>query len=119
MANTELLDRVGRQLVGPQVKPYTLFIRRWLPQYWVFTTESGSSTLLVEKSGASAAVRGASPTPDVTVEWVDASLDAALTVALTHGDRRSIPRSPQPSVKTHTKKGEDALAFLGRRLGLG
>jgi len=118
MTNTNLLNQVATRLVEPQVKPLTLFIGGWLPQHWVFTTESGSSTLVVEKSGDSGAVLGASPTPDVTVEWTDAQLDAALSVVLTNGDRNTVPRDPPPTIKAHTKKGKDALNMLGGRLGL-
>jgi hypothetical protein len=118
MANTGLINQVAKQLVEPQVKPFTLFIGGWLPQHWVFNTESGPSTLVVEKTGDSGGVLGASPTPDVTVDWTDAQLDAALTVALTNGDRESIQRNPPPRIQTHTEKGRDALKMLGKRLGL-
>jgi hypothetical protein len=118
MANTGLLNQVATQLIEPQVKPFTLFIGGWLPQHWVFNTESGSSTLVVEKTGDSRGLLGASPTPDVTVNWTDAQLDAAFTVALTNGDRNTVPRNPPPRIETHTKKGRDALSMLGKRLGL-
>jgi hypothetical protein len=118
MTNTGLLNQVARQLIEPQVKPFTLFIGGWLPQHWVFSTESGSSTLVVEKTGDSGGVLGASPTPDVTVTWTDTQLDAALTVALSNGDRNTVSRNPPPKVEAHTKKGRDALSMLGKRLGL-
>jgi len=118
MANTDLLNRVATQLVEPQIKPFAFLAGSYLPQHWVFTTESGSSTLIIEKDGTSGGVLNASPTPDVTVEWTDTQLNAALTVALTNGDRTSVPHDPPPRVKAHTKKGQTALSLLGDRIGL-
>ena len=118
MANTGLINQVAMQLVEPQVKLFRVLIGSWLPQHWVFNTESGSSTLVVERTGDCGGVLGASPTPDVTVDWADAQLDAALTVALSNGDRNNVPRNPPPRIQTHTEKGRDALNLLGKRLGL-
>jgi hypothetical protein len=118
MTNTALLNRVATEIVEPQLKPWTLVIGGWLPQHWVFTTESGSSTLIVEKDGTSGGLLDASPTPDVTVEWIDSSLNVALNVALTNGDQSSIPIDPRPKVTANTKKGGDALKFLGKKFGL-
>jgi hypothetical protein len=118
MTNTALLNRVATEIVEPRVKPWTLAIRGWLPQHWVFTTETGSSTLIVEKDGTSGGLLDASSTPDVTIEWVDNSLNVALNVALTNGDRSAIPKEPRPKVTANTKKGADALKFLGNTFGL-
>lgn len=118
MTNTALLNRVATEIVEPQVKPYTLIIGSWLPQHWVFTTETGSSTLIVEKEGSSGGVLDASPNPDVSVEWVDSSLNLALEATLTGGNQGSVPREPKPKITAHTKKGKDALGFLGKRFGL-
>ncbi len=89
------------------------FIRPYLPQYWVFKTESETVTFIVDKDGNASVVPEAGENPDVTVEIDHEYLTSALST-------RSKPESPPEKYieNFHTKKGETAFNLLKKRMGL-
>jgi hypothetical protein len=113
----ELLRKVGRD-VQPEVQSrlsgfFGGLLRTYLPQTWVFVTEDGTASLLVDRAGAVSVTAGALPSPDVTVEVGHDRLRAALLT------RRKDAGPPGPlTVIPHTAKGRTAFAYLRDRLGL-
>ena len=105
----DLQARVQAQLTGFSA----MFVRPYLPQRWVFVTESETASLVVEPNGTTTAVRGVATPPDVTVEI---GLER-LRVALTTRNRELVPPGPL-KVTPHTSKGQTAFQFLRSRLGL-
>ncbi|MFI5038280.1 MAG: hypothetical protein ACHP93_07355, partial [Solirubrobacterales bacterium] len=93
-------------LAGMMIKPY-------LPQSWVFETESETVSLVVDAQGNVSAVRGAASRPDVTIATSHARLEAALRTR----DASQVPPGPL-TVTPHTGKGRTAFEFLRPRLGL-
>jgi len=113
----ELLAEAGRG-VEAQLKPQLegLFggvVRSYLPQRWVFVTEEGSTTLVVEATGAVRVEDGADPSPDVTIEIGHDKLAQALRSRR----REGLPPGPV-RVTPRTAKGRTAFDFTRRRLGL-
>lgn len=112
------------QTVGPRVSAemqphlrafYGGLIRRYLPQTWWFTTESGMATLVVDQTGVARACDGQAGQPDVSVSWTDRDAYNSLTA----GDRRRVPPGASPpKVTIHTRKGQAAYDQLRNRLGL-
>jgi hypothetical protein len=88
-------------------------LRAYLPQAWVFRTEGGVATLLVDRDGRVSVVEAAAPQADVTV---DAGLER-LTVALRTRRREGLPPGAM-TVTPHTGKGRTAFDYLRSRLGL-
>jgi hypothetical protein len=88
-------------------------LRHYLPQTWVFRTEDGTATLLVDERGAVSVAAGALAPADVTVEVGH----ERLRVALTSRSRTNVPPGPL-NVVAHTAKGKAAFGFLRDRLGL-
>jgi len=88
-------------------------VQAYLPQHWVFRTESDVATLSVARDGVVTVEEGVPANPDVTVE---ATLDSLVT-ALT---QRSQARLPHGSVRAspHTPKGKAAFDYLRGRFGL-
>jgi len=88
-------------------------MRAYLPQAWVFQTDVGTATLVVDRDGAASAIPGASASPDVTVEIPYARLAAALRTG-----SRTGAASESVSVTPHTAKGRAAFDYLRQRVGL-
>ncbi|MGA9840189.1 MAG: hypothetical protein WBF81_03315 [Thermoplasmata archaeon] len=88
-------------------------VRSYLPQAWVFRTDDGTATLLVDKDGHVSVVSGEAPHPDVTVEIPHDRLVAALRTR----KRESVPPGPL-TVTPHTAKGRTAFDYLRGRIGL-
>ena len=85
----------------------------YLPQVWVFRTDDGIASLVVDKVGTVNVQGGAAPHPDVTVEVSHDRLAAALRRP------RTEPVPPGPlTVTAHTAKGKTAFEYLRSRLGL-
>jgi hypothetical protein len=105
----DLEQRVKAQLTGFTA----MFVRPYLPQRWVFVTESETASLIVDTSGAVSAVAGVAAPPDVTLTI---GLER-LRIALTTRRKELVPPGPL-EVTPHTKKGETAFQFLRSRLGL-
>ena len=93
-------------LTGPMVKGY-------LPQNWVFVTETETVTFSVDRKGNASATEGGSESPDGAITIDHAYLAAALK------DRKK-PDFEYTRFETifHTGKGETAFNYLGKRLGL-
>jgi hypothetical protein len=106
-AQTELQTRLKGFLGG--------MLRHYLPQVWVFRTELGVATLLVDPEGAATVAPGARPSPDVVIEIGHARLEAAL-VALS--GRPPSPAAGPLKVITNTAKGKAAFGYLRSRMGL-
>ncbi len=88
-------------------------VRGYLPQAWVFRTDGGVATLVVDRDGRVQVLPEAVPEPDVTIELSLERLRAALA-------QRSPPTGPPGAVKVtpHTPKGRTAFDFARSRLGL-
>ena len=113
----ELLADAGRR-IEPEVRSrlqglFGGFVRAYLPQAWVFVTESETATLRVDVRGSVTVVPGATDAPDVTVELSVARLRAALT-----SRRPSAGTTGKISVTPHTSKGKAAFDYLRDRVGL-
>lgn len=105
--------------ISAQLKPYLNgllggFIKPYLPQNWVFRTETGVATLTVTQTGDARATDGPSPTPDVTIEWTQMQ----LTEALANRDKSKVQPNSPPKVSFQTRKGETAFNFLRSRFGI-
>ena len=101
----EVRSRLGGFLGG--------MIRAYLPQTWVFSTDRGTASLVVDPDGRTHVVPAAAPGPDVTIELPYDRLKAALAT------RR--PGAVPPGamrVHPHTAKGRTAFDYLRSRLGL-
>jgi len=88
-------------------------IRQYLPQAWVFVTESETVTLRVDANGQVTVASGPAAKPDVTVKIPKARLVAALSKR----HRSAVPPGPL-DVTPHTAKGKAAFDYLRGRLGL-
>lgn len=88
-------------------------IRAYLPQTWVFRTEDGTASFLVDPSGKITVKPGAVNPADVTIE----TSHDRLKIALTTRRREAVPPGPF-TVTPHTAKGRTAFEYLRGRLGL-
>lgn len=94
-----------------------LVVRGYLPQTWVFNTETESASLLVSKEGQVAAYEGSAPQPDVLIATSHEVLSTALEAANGLRPRETVVRgSVTPTF--YTAKGKTAFNFLRGRLGL-
>jgi hypothetical protein len=113
----ELLASIApdlEQRVRAQLSGFTaMFVRPYLPQRWVFVTESETASLVVDTTGGVTAVAGIAAPPDVTLEI---GLER-LRIALTTRRKELVPPGPL-KVTPHTSKGETTFQFLRSRLGL-
>jgi hypothetical protein len=91
-----------------------VFVQAYLPQAWVFETETETSTFVVDVLGNAHTEDGARPGRDVTICWKH----ALLTAVLRTGSRASVPGGIRPSIMFHTSKGRRAFILLRGRLGL-
>lgn len=91
-------------------------IRTYLPQTWLFISETGRASLFVDVDGAARVVEGNFGTPDVSITWTDQAFYAALVLR----NRSQIPPSSpsEPSVQKLTQKGGAAFDFLRERFNL-
>jgi hypothetical protein len=104
-----LEQRVRAQLAGFAA----MFVRPYLPQRWVFVTETETASLIVDATGAVSAVAGAAEPTDVTLKIGF----ERLRIALTTRRKELVPPGPL-EVIPHTPKGKTAFEFLRSRLGL-
>jgi len=89
------------------------FLRAYLPQTWVFRTDTATASLTVDDAGHATVSPSALPNPDVTVEMPFDRLRAAIA---TRSPTPELPKSA--SVTTHTAKGKAAFGYLRGRIGL-
>jgi len=106
----DLEARIRSQLTGFTAA----IVRPYLPQRWVFVTEQGTASLVVDTTGAVSAVDGVAAPPDVTLKIGF----ERLRVALTTRRKELVPPGPPLEVTPHTAKGKTAFQFLRSRLGL-
>jgi hypothetical protein len=90
-----------------------MFVRMYLPQVWLFETESGTATFTVDADGNTCVEAGASPTKDVTVRWQYGLLAAVLRTRC----RASVPAGVRPTIMFHTPCGRKAFDFMRGLLG--
>jgi len=100
---------VQRQLKGL----FGGIVRGYLPQVWVFATDDGTASMVVDRAGAVSVQDGTAPHADVTVRIPY----QRLKVALTTRDPAKVPPGPL-EVTPHTAKGKTAFDYLRSRLGL-
>lgn len=113
-----LLDSLCPEIES-QLKPSLrgirgIFVQAYLPQAWVFETETGTATFVVDVLGNAHAEAGARSGRDITIHWKH---DFLVTVLRT-SNRASVPGGIRPSIVFHTPKGRRAFTFLRGRLGL-
>lgn len=112
-----LLDSISRE-VEKQLKLYLqglagVFLRGYLPQVWIFTTEIETVTFQVDGGGTVSATAGRAHSADVTIEASHAVLSAALRTR----NRAMVPSGPFKATP-HTAKGRAAFGYLRGQLGL-
>lgn len=105
----DLEQRLKAQMTGFAA----MFVRPYLPQRWVFVTESETATLVVDTNGGVSAVAGVATPVDVTLKIGF----ERLRIALTSRKKELVPPGPL-EVTPHTSKGQTAFQFLRSRLGL-
>lgn len=110
----EIAPPLQKELQGRLASFAGMFIVGYLPQTWAFVTKEGSAALSVDKKGIVTVTPGAPPSPDVSVEWGN----AALVAALLRQKRSPAPEDPALRVTPHTPKGKTAYDFLRSRFGL-
>lgn len=117
---SDLLAQTVAPRVQAELQPHLRgifggIIRRYLPQVWWFTTDSGMATLYVDQSGMAVSIDGQSGSPDVSLTWTDRDAYASLTASTPN----QVPAGTSvPSVQIHTSKGQAAYNQLRKRLGL-
>jgi hypothetical protein len=101
------------QLQNPMI---ATMLRTYLPQTWLFISETAKGTLFVGLDGVAKVFEGDYGTPDVSITWTDQAYFAAFVLQ----NRSAIPpQSPkEPSVQRITPKGGAAFDFLHERLNL-
>jgi hypothetical protein len=113
-----LLGSLSYEVEG-QLKPALrgltgIIVRGYLPQAWVFETESETVTFSVDAQGGVSTQQGDSLYRDVTIRWTHDLLASVLRTR----SRASVPSGACPSVTTHTPKGRTAFNYLRGRFGL-
>ena len=110
-----LLQQIGQE-VQPEVQKQLAglfggFVRTYLPQAWVFETNHGTATLLVDAKGVVSVEEGAVERPDVTLK--------VPYEPLVHALKTKSKMSPDAvTVTPHTAKGRTAFDYLRGRFGL-
>ena len=112
-----LLGQVGTE-VEAQLRPVLggltgFLVSGYLPQSWVFATETEVVTFHVDSRGHASVVEGRAQNPDVSIETSHAMLSAALRTR----NASSVPKGPL-NIIPHTSKGKAAFQFLRGKLGL-
>lgn len=110
----EIAPTLQKELQGRLASFAGMFIVGYLPQTWAFVTKEGSAALAVDKRGTVTVEPGTPPSPDVSVEWGN----DALVAALLRQKRPPAPDDPALRVTPHTPKGKTAYEFLRGRFGL-
>jgi hypothetical protein len=117
---TILTDNIAPKVTAqlqPELKKFLIggLIKGYLPQTWLFISETGKGTLFVDKSGVAQAYDGDYGTPDVSISWTDQAFHAALVLQ----DRSALPPGAgEPVVQKLTPKGGTAFDFLRKRFNL-
>jgi hypothetical protein len=91
-----------------------MLIQAYLPQAWVFVTETETATFIVDAGGNAHVEAGANPRKDVTIRWQHDLLASVLRMR----SRDSAQRGVRPTIMFHTSCGRRAFGFLKGWLGL-
>jgi hypothetical protein len=117
---TILIDKIAPQVAGqlqPELHKFMIggLIRGYLPQTWIFVSETGAGTLVVGKDGVALAQEGQLENPDVRITWTDQAFQAALV----DQNRAAVPpEAGEPKIEKLTSKGGTAFDFLRKRFNL-
>ena len=104
----QLQPELQKFIVGGMIKGY-------LPQTWIFVSETGAGTMVVDKNGVAQAQEGQLENPDVRITWTDQAFLAALVLQ----NRAAVPSGAgEPKVEKITSKGGTAFDFLRKRFNL-
>jgi len=89
-------------------------VRGYLPQAWIFETESEIATLMVDAQGNVSTQPSGYLHRDVTIRWEHDLLASVLRTR----NRASVPGGIHPIFMFHTAKGRAAFNYLRGRFGL-
>lgn len=99
----------------PKLQGFTgLILGGFLPQVWVFETESESVAVLADTSGKVSIKPGDGLQRDLTIRWRQDLLCGVLATR----SKGSVPSGEVPTVIRHTQKGSAAFNYLRGRLGI-
>ena len=99
----------------PKLQGFTgLVLRGFLPQVWVFETESELVTVLADANGNVSVRQGDGLQRDLTIKWRHDMLCKVLETKT----KDCVPIGEEPTVIRHTNKGGAAFNYLKGRLGL-
>jgi hypothetical protein len=87
-------------------------IRAYLPQHWVFETETEKATVTIAKDGGVSVAPGAVDQPDVTVRAPRSQVEA-----IAKGGPPPARRPDDVQVAAHTARGRAALEQVRKRFG--
>jgi len=110
----DLCPEVERQLKQNLRGIRGMFVQGYLPQMWVFDTETETVTFTVDSQGNAQVRQGAFQSPDVVIRWKHDLLASVLRTR----NRASVPGGIHPIFMFHTAKGRAAFNYLRGRLGL-
>lgn len=91
-----------------------MIMKGYLPQVWVFETESETVSVLADVQGKVSVHPGDGLQRDVTIRWHH----ALMCEVLASRSARSVPEGERPVITYHTSKGSAAFGFVKGRLGL-
>lgn len=89
-------------------------LKRYLPQTWVFETESEIVSFVVDEKGNATVHKGEGSNRDVTVKWKHEPLCSVLKARSPKG----VQEGDHPTITYHTQKGKAAFNFLRKRIGI-
>lgn len=89
-------------------------VHDYLPQVWVFETETNSYTLFLDTEGYARVFSGADRDRDITIHWKEKAFEAVLS----SGSRDTAHLIDYPDVFVHTDKGRAAFNYLRKEIGL-
>jgi len=99
----------------PKLQGFTgMILGGFLPQVWVFETESESVTVIADANGRVTIRPGDGLQRDLTIRWKEDLLCGVLETR----SRRGVPIGEVPTVIRHSQKGGAAFNYLKGRLGL-
>jgi hypothetical protein len=99
----------------PRLQGFTgMILGSFLPQVWVFETESESVTVRASQDGRICIVPADGLQRDLTIKWREDMLCNVLQAR----SRIGVPEGEVPEVVRHTQKGGAAFNYLRGRLGI-
>jgi len=99
----------------PKLQGFTgLVLRGFLPQVWVFETESESVTVMADADGHVSIKQADGLQRDLTIRWRHDLLCQVLETKT----KDCVPSGETPTIVRHTAKGGAAFNYLKGRIGL-